>query len=65
MLMCAGCMYMCLHACMQGACLCDAFDLAVYMFIVVSNKHLTIKFVLVGRCVCVCVCSIHFLTFNI
>ena len=49
MLMCAGCMYMCLHACMQvHACAMAYFDLAVYMFIFVYKKHQTMKFVLVG-----------------
>ena len=49
MLMCAGCMYMGLHACMQvHACAMAYFDLAVYMFIFVYKKHQTMKFVLVG-----------------
>ena len=49
MLMCAGCINMCLHACMQVyACAMAYFDLALNMFIFVSKKHRTMKFVLVG-----------------
>ena len=52
MLMCAcvrdvcTCVYM--HACRVHAFAVPYFDLTVYMFIVVSKKHSTIKFVLVG-----------------
>ena len=49
MLMCVRdvctCVYM--HACRVHAFAMPYFDLAVYMFIVVSLKHWTIKFVLV------------------
>ena len=47
--MCGGvctCVYM--HACRVHACVMPYFGLAVNIFTVVSKKHRTIKFVLVG-----------------
>ena len=40
------CVYM--HACRVHACAMPYFELTVYMFIVVSKKHWTMKFLLVG-----------------
>ena len=60
MLMCvAGCIYMYLHACMQGACPCDALLWFSSQHFYSFYSYQTIKFVLVGLIfLCLCV-SVH------